>query len=203
MRSLDHKTQQLVTLARNGDASALDHLYRVYGERVRWMVRLRMGSALRARMESMDLVQEVLIHAFRGLSNFTYTNEGDLVRWLSKITQNALRDRLDNLHAGKRDIRKEVPLGGMGSSDASRSLGVRALLDPTTPSVILSQREDLARLEKAIDALKSEYREVIVLTKLEGLSYKEIGARMGKSPDAVRMLVSSAMAELTAVFMRT
>ena len=203
MQSLEHKTQQLVTLARNGDASALDHLYRVYGERVRWMVRLRMGSALRARMESMDLVQEVLIHAFRGLSKFTYTNEGDLVRWLSRITQNALRDRLDNLHAGKRDIRKEVPLGGMGSSDASRSLGVRALLDPTTPSVILSQREDLARLEKAIDALKSEYREVIVLTKLEGLSYKEIGARMGKSPDAVRMLVSSAMAELTAVFMRT
>jgi len=203
MQSLEHKTQQLVTLAQNGDASALDHLYRVYGERVRWMVRLRMGRALRARMESMDLVQEVLIHAFRGLSKFTYTNEGDLVRWLSRITQNALRDRLDNLHAGKRDIRKEVPAGGSRSGDGSDSFGARAPLDAATPSVILSQREDLGRLEKAIDALKSEYREVIVLTKLEGLSYKEIGARMGRSPDAVRMLVSSAMAELTAVFMRT
>ena len=66
----------------------------------------------------------------------------------------------------------------------------------------MSKKEDLDKLEKAIDELKPEYREVIVLTKIEGLSYKEIGKRLSKSPDAVRMLVPSAMAELTTVFMR-
>ena len=66
----------------------------------------------------------------------------------------------------------------------------------------MSKKEDLDKLEKAIDELKPEYREVIVLTKIEGLSYREIGNRLGKSPDAVRMLVPSAMAELTTVFMR-
>jgi len=66
----------------------------------------------------------------------------------------------------------------------------------------MSKKEDLDKLEKAIDELKPEYREVIVLTKIEGLSYREIGKRLGKSPDAVRMLVPSVMAELTTVFMR-
>jgi RNA polymerase sigma factor (sigma-70 family) len=66
----------------------------------------------------------------------------------------------------------------------------------------VSKREDLDKLERAIDELKPEYREVVVLTKIEGLSYKEIAGRVGKTPDAIRMLVPSAMAELTTVFMR-
>ena len=200
--SADQKTQELVALAQDGDVSALERLYRVYGERVRWMVRFRMGKVLRSKLESMDVVQDVLIHAFQGLGSFTYTNEGDFVRWLSKITQNSLRDNLDRLHAAKRDVRREVSLRGPESASGGGFHRAFEGLDATTPSVIVSRREDLARLEAAIDRLKPEYRDVIVLTKIEGLSYKEIGQRLGKSPDAVRMLVPRAMAELTTVFMK-
>lgn len=202
MCNAGHKTQQLVIQAKDGDESALERLYCVYGERVRWMVRLRMGKVLRSRLESMDLVQDVFVHAFQALGDFTYKDEGDFVRWLSKIADNALRDNLDKLHAAKRDIRKEVPLGRHRSTADSGLRGSPKGLDATTPSVIMSKREDLARLEQAIDELKPEYRDVIVLSKIEGLSYKEIGKKLGKSPDAVRMLMPSAMAELTAVFMR-
>jgi len=197
-----NKTQQLVILAKGGDESALGRLYRVYGERVRWMVRFRMSKELRSRLESMDLVQDVFVHAFGALEDFTYKNEGDFIRWLSKITQNALRDNLDKLHAAKRDIRKELRLGGYNLATDGVLREVQRNLDTTTPSVIMSKREDLSKLEKAIDELKPEYRDIIVLSKIEGLSYKEIGKRLGKSPDAVRMLMPSAMAELTTVFMR-
>jgi len=197
-----HKTQQLVALAKDGDESALERLYHVYGERVRWMIRFRMGKVLRSKLESMDLVQDVFVHALQGLGDFTYTNEGDFVRWLSKITQNALRDNLDRLHAAKRDIRKEFPLGRPRSTTGGGLRGIPGGLDAMTPSVIMSKGEDFAKLEKAIDELKPEYRDVIVLSKIEGLSYKQIGKRLGKSPDAVRMLMPSAMAELTTVFMR-
>jgi DNA-directed RNA polymerase specialized sigma24 family protein len=44
---------------------------------------------------------------------------------------------------------------------------------------------------------------VIILTKIDGLSYKEIAGRLGKSSDAVRKLVSRAMAELTVIFRGT
>ncbi len=200
MCNLDQKTQELVILAKEGDDSALEQLCRVYGERVRRIIRLRMGKELRSKLESMDMVQDVLMCAFRDLEDFTYTSEGDLLRWLGKIAENRIRDNLDKLHADKRDIRKEIPL----HDDATTSRDDRAqVLEParnTTPSVILSKREELDKLEKAIDKLKPEYREVIVLAKIDGLSYKEIGSRLGKSADAAGHLLLRAMVSLTDTF---
>ena len=198
--SFDPKTQQLVALAKDGDQLALDQLCHIYAERVQWMVRLRIGKELRSKLESMDLVQEVFIHALEGLENFIYTNEGDFVRWLSKITQNALRDNVDKLHTGKRNIHKELPLDDRGPTTGGRFFGAPGPIDATTPSAIISKREDLARLEEAIDKLRPEYREVILLAKIEELSYSQIGDRLGKSARAVKMLVSRAIVALASTF---
>ena len=194
------KTQHLIALAKDGDEAALDQLCRVYSERVRWIVRLRMGGELRSKLESMDLAQDVFISALRDLGNFTYKNEGDFLRWLARIAENRLRDNLDKLHADKRDIRKEVQLKSYEPTTGDSFVAALGPIDTTTPSAIMSKREDLARLAKAIDTLKPEYRKVIVLTKIEGLSYKEIAERLGKSGDAVRMLVSRAIAALSGAF---
>jgi RNA polymerase sigma factor (sigma-70 family) len=64
----------------------------------------------------------------------------------------------------------------------------------------MSKKEDLARLEKAIDTLKPEYKEVIVLTKIEGLDYQQIANRVDKSSEAIRKLVSRAMTALINAF---
>ena len=200
MYDCKHKTQQLVALVKGGDASALDQLCRVYAERVRWMVRLRMGKELRRKLDSMDVVQDVLIHALGGITDFTYENEGDFVRWLSRIAENALRDNWKRFHAEKRDIRKEVRLDDRGPTTGGRSGGAPGPIDATTPSVIISRKEDLARLEQAIDELKPEYREVIVLTRIEGLSYQEVGNRLSKNSEAVRKLVFRAMSALTRIY---
>ena len=199
-QTVEYKPRHLVVLAKDGDESALNKLCAVYGPRVLWLVRLRMGKELRSKLESVDLVQDVLVCALKDLGNFTYKNEGDLVRWLSRIADNRLRDNLDRLHAHKRDIRKEVALGGYESTTGGSLFGAPGLLDTTTPSAIMSRREDLARLEKAIDALKPEYGEVIVLTKIEGLSCKEIADKLGKSSDAVRKLASRAMTALIGAY---
>ena len=58
MCTFGQKTQESVALAKDGYKSALNHLQRVYSERVRWMVRLRMSKELRSKPESMDLVQD-------------------------------------------------------------------------------------------------------------------------------------------------
>ena len=192
--AVDYKTQHLVTLAKNGDEIALNQLCKVYAARVLWLVRLRMGKELRSKLESMDLVQDVLISALSDLGDFTYKSEGDFVRWLSRVTENKLRDNLDKLHADKRDIRKEVRLNSHRTTAEVSFVAAAEPIDSVTPSAILSKSEELDKLAKAIDILKPEYREVIVLTKIEGLSYREIGEKLGKSSDAVRMLVSRAMA---------
>ena len=198
--SFDPKTQQLVALAKDGDRSALNQLYTVYGERIRWLVRLRMGKEIRSKLESVDLTQDILIRALQGLSEFRYENEGDFVRWLSRIAENTFRDNLDKLYASKRDIRKEVQFDNNHSTIKGEYAGPHELIQTTTPSMIVSRREDLARLEKAIDKLKPEYREVIILAKIEGFSYYQIGDRLGKSVGAVKMLVSRATVDLAGAF---
>lgn len=196
------KTQELVILAQGGDNSALDQLCRVYGERVHRIVRFRMGRELRGKLESMDLVQEAFVAAVRDLDKFEYRDEGDFLRWMSKIAENRIRDNLKRLHADKRDIGREVLINQSNSIAGDSPAQMPEPIRTTTPSAILSISEELDKLENAMNLLKPEYREVIILNQIEGLSLKETGEKLGKSPDAIRMLVARAMAALTSAFER-
>jgi RNA polymerase sigma-70 factor (ECF subfamily) len=198
----DRKTQHLVALAKEGDETALSQLCRVYGERVRRLIRLRLDQKLRPKLDSTDVVQDALLLALDGLQDFTYTDEGDFLRWLSKIAENRLRDTLDGFHADKRDVRKEIPFQKKGRTTEAGPAGAAEPLRDTTPSVIVGKREALDRLEKALDKLKPEYKEVIVLKKIEELSHAEIAERLGKNAGAVRMVLARAMAALTLTYGR-
>ena len=201
--TFNYQTQRLVTLAKDGDQSALAQLCKAYTERVLRIVRMRMGPELRSKLESMDLVQDAFISVLRDMGDFTYQNEGDFLRWVSKIAENRIRDNLDKFHADKRDIHKEIPLNDNSSTTQDTFVRVSGPVDAATPSLIMSKKEDLNKLEKAMDKLKPEYRKVITLTKIEGLSYKEAADRLGKGPDAVRMLLSRALAALSRSFEKT
>ena len=196
----DQKTQHLVALAKEGDQPAIDQLCRIYGERVRRIIRFRLDTKLRSKLDSVDLVQDVLILALGGLKDFTYSNEGDFLRWLSRIAGNKLQDVLKKFYADKRDIRKEISFKQEGSRADGRFCGAFEPVDTTTPSVIMRKKEALDRLEKALDTLKPEYKEVIVLKKIEGLSHAEIAERLNKSTNAVLMLLFRAMAALTMAY---
>jgi len=93
-----------------------------------------------------------------------------------------------------------VRLDDNGPTTGGRLTSTPGPIQATTPSMIMSRKEELDKLEKAMDQLKPEYKEVIVLTKIEGLSYKEIGQQLGKSADAVGMLLSRAMVALTIAY---
>jgi RNA polymerase sigma-70 factor (ECF subfamily) len=200
--NLNHRTQNLVALAQAHDKPALEQLFRIYGERIRRIVRIRMGAELRAKLESVDIVQDAMVCAVRDLSGFTYKNEGDFLHWLSKIAENRIRDNLDKLHAGKRDICREVSLDRPVTSVGNRPMAPADPIVTTTPSVIFTRQEEYNRLEKAMDKLKAEHREIIMLAKIEGLSYNQIGERLDKSPNAVGVLLSRAMLALANAFDR-
>lgn len=200
MDTTNKQTLHLVTLAKSGDNLAIEKLYEIYSERILRVVRLRMGSELRSKMQSMDLVQDALLCSFRDLGDFTYRNEGDFLRWLSRIAENKIRDNIDKLHAQKRDIKKEVQLNDSSQSTNGTFVPGIEPADTTTPSRIISRKEEQEKLEKAMQRLNPEYREVILLAKIEGLSYKQIGEKIGKSPDAVRMLLGRALNALSKAY---
>jgi RNA polymerase sigma-70 factor (ECF subfamily) len=197
---VEQNTHQLVSSAQNGDRSALEQLCNVYAERIRRIVRLRVGPELRAQLESMDLVQDALIAAVTSLKDFKHHDDGDFMRWLAKIAENRIRDRVDHIHAAKRDIRRQVRLEGGENESSSRKPYLSAPVVTTTPSVLLARREELDRLEKAMDRLKDDYREVLLLAKIEGLPHEQIAERMNKSPAAVAKLLSRAIVALADEF---
>ncbi len=194
------KTQLLVALAKEGDESARDQLCGVYGERVRRIIRLHLDQKLRPKLDSVDVVQDALMLALGGLKGFTYQNEGDFLRWLTRIAKNKLHDIRDNFHAEKRDIHKEIPFRKEGSRAEGGFVGATGPIGTTTPSLIMRRKEALDRLEMALDALEPEYREVVVLKRIEGLSHTEIARRLGKNTGAVRMLLARAMAALALAY---
>ena len=114
--------------------------------------------------------------------------------------ENKLRDIWDQFHADKRDIHREIPFRREAGSTEGGPPRAAGPVGTTTPSVVVRRKEALDRLEKALDDLKPEYREVIVLKRIEGLSHAEIAARLGRNAGAVRMLLARAMAALTIAY---
>lgn len=194
------KTQHLVALAKEGDGSALNQLCSVYGERVRRIIRLRLDRKLRPKLDSVDIVQDALVSALGGLKDFTYKNEGDFLRWLCRIAENRLYDILDKFHADKRNVHKEIPFKKEDRRTEGDVIGATDPAWTTTPSGILCRKEALDRLEKALDKLKPEYREIIVLKMLEGLSHAEIAQQLGKKEGTSRVMLARALAALTIAY---
>jgi RNA polymerase sigma factor (sigma-70 family) len=75
------------------------------------------------------------------------------------------------------------------------ALGVA--LDEPGPDRIAMARQDLYRLQTALDRLPPRYREVVVMRKIEGLSRPEIAARMGIVESTVSEYLADGMAILT------
>jgi RNA polymerase sigma-70 factor (ECF subfamily) len=193
-------TQALLQRVQTGDSEALNELYNRYLMRVLAAVRARLGAELRGKMESWDVVQDALLASLRNIQSFDQTSEGAFLNWLAKIVENRIRDQLDYFRAGKRDHRLETPLAAARLDKSAAPLDIPERSGVPSPSKVLMLSEDLARLEKAMDQLPEEARELILAVKIEGRSYDEIAQALGKSPDAVRMKVKRALLALTTAF---
>ena len=104
-----------------------------------------------------------------------------------------IKNRARYYTADKRDVRREV------SNDESYA-GCYA--DLVTPSRVAIGREDLDGVERLFSHLSEEHRQVIVPAKVVGLSHSEIAAKIGKTEEASRMLLSRALVRLSGLLHR-
>jgi len=178
----------LLLAAKGGSAEALDRLYQRVAGRLLAVIRLRMGRDLRRRMESRDILQATLVKSFERLDQFAGGDGATLLAWLARIAENEIRDQADFQHRQRRDIALSIPLDAVGEVMATR---VRSAFSQVAIG------EEFERLEAALERLDPDHRDVIVLRKLEELSFREIAARMARSEDACRMLLARAMTALT------
>jgi RNA polymerase sigma-70 factor (ECF subfamily) len=190
---VDAPTRQLVAAAQDGDGQAADALLRRYLPVLRAFVRLRSDNMLRAREATSDLVQTACRQALQSLRQFEWRSEGSFRNWLFTMALNKIHNHRNVLLAGKRDVRRELD-----GEAADQALG-QAYGTVLTPTQELTSREGVARIEQAIDALPAAYREVVILSRVVGLSSAEIATQLDKSEGAVRVQLSRALARLAAL----
>ncbi len=183
----------LTEAAANGDRDALAALLETYLPDLRAFVRLRAGHAVRARESRSDLVQSVCREVLERGSTFQHPSESAFKRWLFTTALRKILNRREYLHAEKRDTRREVGQARESSADAKL---LECYQSFSTPSQGAMLREEIERIEGAMEHLSDEYRTVITLAHVVGLSRAEIAEEMGKSEGAVRTLLHRALAQL-------
>jgi len=178
-------TVELLARIREGDDSAWEALYSRYHDDLLFAVRAHLGPAMRAKLESEDVLQSVAIQALRTLPSFEPRGPGSLRHYLHKMIVNKIRDRADYHTAAKR--------GGavrLATTELQR-------LPDGAPEYEDGTRFD--QLEHAMRLLPPDMERVLVLRKVDGLTSKEAAEVLGKSDEAVRKLYSRAVARLGAL----
>jgi RNA polymerase sigma-70 factor (ECF subfamily) len=150
------------------------------------LIHYKLSPQAREFCEVEDLVQETCLRAFRDIASFTYQSPGSFLRWLSAIADHAIIDRTRYRNRERR-AGQEIPF-----RSASNPIGPDPA-DSRTPSRLFAQQEAVERLLARLDALPEDYRRVLVLAKIEGLTTAEMAERMGKSREAVALLVYRAL----------
>lgn len=194
----DETTLTLLERVRGGDREALNALYCRYAPRVLAAVRLRLGAELRKKVESWDVLQEVMLESLKQVEQFDPRNEGALLNWLGQIALNRIRDAHAFHHAQRRDMQREQPLRKMGLEEETHRVFPPA--DGPSPSELLILGENIEQLERALDRLSPEERELIIARKIEEQSFVDLGQHFGLSTDAVRMRFNRALAKLVEEF---
>jgi RNA polymerase sigma-70 factor, ECF subfamily len=125
-----------------------------------------------------DVTQEVLIQVIRKVD--TFRGEASLTTWLHRVTVNAALQ-----HRRKQSRRREQQ-----EPTAVRTTGGNPLMgiadSERTPAEQMMDRELQRLLEQAIAGLPVIYRDVYVLTEVEGFPYAEVGELLGLGVPAVK-----------------
>jgi RNA polymerase sigma factor (sigma-70 family) len=158
----------LVVAVRRGSDLAFEELYSRYRTRIGSYVFGMVGDHARAE----DIAQEVFISALRRLRD---TERPIAFKpWLYEIAKNAC---IDEFRRTRR--KREVPLAGDDEDEGdSRNL---AFSGGPTPDVAVENKQRLSDLRGAFRGLSESHHRIIVMREFEGLTYEQIGDRLGMS----------------------
>lgn len=160
---MDTDDSVLVERCRAGDLTAFEPLVEKYRQRV-WRLAY---NVLRDQEEAWDVAQEAFIRAYQALPNFR--GQSAFYTWLFRIVMNVATDRARSRAARGR---------AFGTERVPEEEWDRVLIDQPggkdAPDETASRGEDRERIEKALATLSEQHRAIVVLSDLEGLSYKEI-----------------------------
>lgn len=185
--------EQWIREARRGSRAALDRLFGAYLPYLLVAAHQDLGTALRSRIDSADVVQDTLIEACRDFASFRGESAKDFLAWLRGILHhNLANERRRHIATAMRSVRCEVRL----SETALNQLQDLSHSEWEPPSKQAQVQERSEALERALRQLPEHYRQVLLLHGGEELTYAEVGQRLNCSAEAARKLWRRAAEEL-------
>ena len=194
------KTEDLVEAACGGDSQAIERLLEDHLPGLRAFVRLRADRVVRAKESSSDLVQSVCREVLEHMDRFQYRSELGFKQWLYRTAERKIIDRFRYYNAAKRSAAREVngdPDGGVDGEGLEDSILLETYRQFYTPSHDAMVKEELRRVEEAFEQLPRDYRNIIIGSRIAGLSNAEIGERMGRTEASVRNALYRGLALLS------
>ena len=164
----------LMQLVRSGDIDKLGLLFERYKAPL-------FGYYYRTTRDveiSEDLVQSVFLRILKYRHRFS--NEGKFSTWMYHIAHNVYKDYIKKSNSYQNSV----------------DFSEKETVDFNTAEELVLKRENICLIEKALCLLSNDHREILVLSRYQGLKYKEIGEILGCSVGAVKVRVFRAITNL-------
>lgn len=180
--------RELVARCQAGELAAFEPLVERYRQRV-WRLAY---NVVRDREEAWDVVQEAFIRAYQALPSFR--GQSAFYTWLFRIVMNVAADR----------VRQRAARGrAFGTERVPEEEWDRVMADQgRAPDDAALRTEDRERIQAALEALSEDHRAIIMLSDVEGLSYREIAEVLDIPMGTVMSRLHNARKRLRAVLGR-
>ena len=174
-------TAILLTKARAGDIEAREALYQRFLPVLNRWAHRRLPLCARDLVETADLVQMTLLRALNRMEHFESRGEGAFLGYLRQILLNVVRDEIRRSSARGPHVGLDETLASPYSSVVEQVVGL----------------EQMERYQRALEQLTQEQQQAVLLRVEFGYTYAQLAEALAKpSPDAARMMVVRALAEL-------
>ena len=177
MQNLEISDEQLMVDAKKGNLDSIGTLYKRYSKRLyNFFLRLTNN-----RETSADLLQNVFLRIIKYRNS--YNPEYLFKTWMYQMARNCLKDQLDNASKNPNSLSNLNVIGNYHEEDSS--------------NLEVAKDEILFR---AISCLPNEGKELLVMSKFQGLKYEEISAITGDTVPNIKVKVYRTMIKLKDIY---
>ena len=165
--------RELIARLQKQDETAFEELLRQYEKKVYTLCFRMCGNSEDAE----EAAQDTFLALWRGIDRFR--QESSLSTWIYRLASNACIDLL----------RRRKKQGSSLSLD-DEELFLDAVDPAPRPQDAVEHREAQKLLQEGLSALPEEYRKVLILREIEGLSYTEIAESASLELGTVKSRIS-------------
>lgn len=166
-----------------GDANAFETLVLEYEKNV-YNIALRMTGNSE---DAADMTQEAFIKAYNSLQSFRGDSKFSV--WLYRIVSNVCLDFLRS-----RNRRPTVSLSVEDDDGEDAQLDVAD--ESQSPELLLDRKLTRESVRRGLDSLPPDYRQILLLREIQGMSYDEIAQALGLEVGTVKSRIFRARKRL-------